>query len=88
MMDGVIRLTEATPEPAGFVVKLAFADGRRGWIDLEPYLWGPAFDRIRGNQEYFRRMKVRHGVLTWPDGTDLDTEDLYSEMGVDGPAYA
>jgi hypothetical protein len=85
VMDKPIEVVAARAE-ADYVVTLAFSDGRTGWVDLHRYLWGAAFDRVQ-DPDYFRRLRIRYGTVTWPDGTDIAPEVLYRDL-VESPSSA
>jgi hypothetical protein len=38
--------------------------------------WGPIYERLRSDDEYFRRARVRYGTVTWPGNVDLAPEIL------------
>lgn len=63
------------------VVRLGFSDGCVGEIDLGPKLWGPVFERIANDDEYFRSVRVdpEHGTIVWPNGVDFAPEVLHAE---------
>jgi hypothetical protein len=48
-------------------------------IDLQPYLWGPAFEQIRADYATFAQLRVDGGALSWPGGADLSPAFLYAE---------
>jgi hypothetical protein len=64
----------------GHTVKLRFQDGVERTVDLDPYLFGPVFERVRSDADFFRQVRVDAdaGTIVWPDGTDLAPEVLYS----------
>lgn len=66
---------------ARYVVELTFADGARRVIDLEPLLWGPAFQPLLDDYELFRQVRVDSdaGTIAWPTGADLSPRTLYAE---------
>ena len=61
-----------------YVVEFTFGDGSVRQIDLERYLWGPAFEKVR-DPEYFRRFKIdrESRTIVWPNGADIDPDVLY-----------
>ena len=65
----------------GYVVRLAFSDGTEKVVDLEIYLRGPIFERVRNDMNYFRSVYVDHdaGTIVWPNGADIDPNVLYYE---------
>jgi hypothetical protein len=63
------------------VVRLRFSDGCEGVIDLAPELWGPVFEAVAADYEYFRQVRVdpELGSIVWPNGADLAPEVLHAE---------
>jgi hypothetical protein len=69
-------------EPGSYRVELHFAwdEGTAVRImDLEPYLWGPAFEKVRTDYATFAQLHVDIGTVCWPGGADLAPELLYAE---------
>ena len=62
-----------------FVVRLEFDDGSRREVDLERFLWGPVFERIRADADFFRQVRVddEAGTIVWPNGADIDPVVLH-----------
>jgi hypothetical protein len=62
------------------VVQLRFEDGSQRTVDLELYLRGPVFERIRTDPEFFASMRVDRdaGTIVWPNGADLAPDTLYT----------
>ncbi len=62
------------------VVRLRFKDGFERLVDLEPYLFGPVFERVRNDPEFFAAVRVDAdaGTIVWPNGADLAPDVLYS----------
>jgi len=60
------------------VVRVHFDDGTTTERDLGPLLTGPAFQQIRRGESAFRQLHVdsAFGVITWPNGADVDAELL------------
>ena len=60
------------------VVRLRFDDGTTAERDLAPLLTGPVFEHIREHEAAFRQVTVdpAFGVITWPNGADVDAEML------------
>ena len=57
-------------------LRLTLTDGSTIERDVEDLLWGPVFDRLRSDDELFRRVRARHGTVTWPGDLDLAPETL------------
>ena len=64
----------------GHVVHLSFEDGSERTIDLEPYLRGPVFERVRTDSNFFASVHVDReaGTIVWPNGADLAPDVLYA----------
>lgn len=74
-----VILVESVKVLDGFRVHVKFTDGVEKEIDLEPVIWGPVFEQIRNDPDYFRQVYVDplSKTLTWPNGVDLDPDSLY-----------
>ena len=77
-MKRMVRIREVEPLE-GFRVRLEFTDGTLKEVDLGPYLRGPVFDPIRGDDSVFRSLRVdpRMGTIVWENGADIDPDVLY-----------
>lgn len=65
----------------GYVVHVTFTDGSERDINLEKYLYGPAFEQIRTDKNFFRQVFVGDGkTLAWPNGADIDPDVLYHDL--------
>ncbi len=73
------ELTEAT-YVADYKIKLKFADGMEGVVDLRSQLWGDVFAPLE-DMELFRAFTLNKELhtLCWPTGADLAPEFLYAE---------
>lgn len=67
-----------------YVLDVAFTDGHRREVDVEPFLWGAVFQPLR-DPDYFAQVVVDDelGTIVWPNGADLSPEFLY--YGEDTP---
>jgi hypothetical protein len=65
----------------GHSLWVRFTDGCEGVCDLAPVIdkGGPMVEPLRA-PEYFARVFLEMGALTWPNGFDLDSINLYLEM--------
>jgi hypothetical protein len=65
---------------APYTLRLTFADGTVGDVDLTHREWRGVFEPLR-DPEYFARVEVdsEAGTITWPDGLDMAPEPLYEE---------
>lgn len=61
-----------------YVIDVAFADGHRREVDIEPLFWGEVFAPLR-EVALFERAAVdlAGGSVFWPTGADLAPEFLY-----------
>lgn len=61
-----------------YQVKLTFSNSEKKIIDLEPYLWGEAFEPLK-NIDFFRKVQCSEelGTIFWPNGVDIAPESLY-----------
>jgi len=68
-------------------IRLRYADGSNGVVDLEPELWGEVFEPLR-SIDRFREFRVDReaNTLVWPNGADLAPEFLYAEACKAGAA--
>jgi Protein of unknown function (DUF2442) len=66
----------------GHVVHLGFKDGSERTVDLEPYLRGPVFERVRTDPGFFASVRVDGdaGTIVWPNGADLAPDVLYGAL--------
>ena len=58
-----------------FTASLCFKDGFIAEIDFEKWMKKPAAGPLRKplrDAEYFSRVYLDHGALTWPNGFDID----------------
>ena len=62
-------------------VQLTFADGSTRVVDLAPFLWGPVFAEIAGDDALFAQVSVdtELGTIGWPNGADLDPDVLHGD---------
>jgi hypothetical protein len=69
----------------GYRVRVTFADGFTGEVDLQP-LWtpprGPLAEPFR-DPSFFQRAFLDHGTLSWPNSYDICSDVLryYCELG-------
>jgi len=63
--------------PTRLLVELE--DGRRGVFDAAPWLHLPAFAALR-DCAYFSRVRVQHGVLSWPGEEDFAPETVAARL--------
>lgn len=73
-------ITEATVIDHG-VLRLVFADGLAGEVDILDRMRGPVFERAR-TAEGFSEVSVdaEIGTVAWPGGADLAPDTLYERV--------
>lgn len=64
-----------------YLLVLQFKDGELRVFDMEPMLWGEMFEPLRV-KELFNQVRVEDGTIVWPNGADLDPEDLYASSNL------
>ena len=60
------------------VLRLTFADGLGGEVDVLDHIWGPVFEEVR-TEKGFAQVVVddEAGTVVWPGGADLAPDTLY-----------
>jgi hypothetical protein len=63
------------------VLRLTFADGLTGVVDVLPRMWGPVFEQAR-TVEGFEKVAVDEetGTIAWPGEADLAPDTLYERV--------
>lgn len=58
---------------------MTFTDGTDRVIDVGRFLRGPIFEAVRRDRAVFEAVSVDDelGVVTWPNGADIDPDVLY-----------
>jgi len=71
-------------------LRLTLTDGSVVERDIQDLLLGPMFDRLRVDDAFFRRVRVRYGTVIWPGDVDIAPETLIWDgpdpVEGDGPA--
>jgi hypothetical protein len=62
-----------------FRIYVEISDGRKGIFDLKPYLSRGTFSELL-DVNYFNRVGVVLGAVTWPNHQDIAPETLLAEM--------
>jgi hypothetical protein len=63
------------------VLRLNFADGLAGEVDVLPRMRGPVFDEARTDAGFARVAIDREtGTVVWPGGADLAPDTLYERL--------
>ncbi len=63
------------------VLRLTFADGLTGEVDVLDRIWGPVFEQAR-TPEGFAKVAVDEetGTIVWPGDADLAPDTLYERV--------
>ena len=63
------------------VLRLAFADGLRGEVEVLDRMRGPVFEEAR-TQDGFAKVTIdsETGTVVWPGGADLAPDTLYERV--------
>ena len=71
----------------GYRIRVRFADGRIGDVDLEGELWGEVFEPLK-DLAVFKRFRVdtELNTISWETGADLAPEFLYEKAAQPGVA--
>jgi hypothetical protein len=77
----MVRIHGVTLEK-GFIACLTFTDGTEKVVDLEKYLHGPIFERVKKDRAFFEAVQVDQqlGTIVWPNGADIDPDVLYHDL--------
>lgn len=77
------RVTSVTVLP-GYSLAVTFRDGQSGIVDCsavrtcgQPGIYAPLAD-----QDFFERVGIELGVVTWPNGADLDPAWMHENLRV------
>ena len=76
-MEAFEHLKEAIPQD-GCKIAVVFKGGKRGVFDCTPYLSNPFWAMLK-DKDFFRRVTLDHGVLTWPNGVDIAPEEVWDD---------
>ena len=72
----MLRVRTATPLD-GRRLRLTLSDKSVVERDITEFIsWGQVYERLRTDDDYFRRVRVRFGTVTWPGDVDLAPEIL------------
>ena len=62
-----------------YKLRISLSDGRKGIFDVIPYLDRGVFQELK-DPEYFRRVRVAFGGVTWPHEQDFSVETIEYEL--------
>lgn len=73
------KITEVEALP-GYRIRVKFADGAAGEIDLTDRLFGPVFEPLK-DQGFFASVYIdEFGVVCWPNDADIAPDTIYREI--------
>jgi len=80
-----LRSVEALP---GARLKVVFADGSAGEVEMQSFLQGPkvdgsVFEALR-DPAYFAKVRLVLGAVEWPNGADLAPDAMYEAIRARG----
>jgi hypothetical protein len=88
----MIPKLESAEYVSGYRIRLRFADGRTGEVDLTDQLWGEVFEPLK-DPAVFKRFRLDRelNTISWETGADLAPEFLYEKaaqpaLAADGAA--
>ena len=76
----MVRVVEAR-HVRDYVIRLRFADGVEGDVDLKDELYGEVFEPLK-DKEFFKSFLVHPDwhTISWPNGADFAPEFLYAAV--------
>ena len=64
-----------------YKIYVEIKDGKKGLFDMKPYLDKGIFKELK-DVNYFNRVDILYGAVTWPNEQDIAPETLISEMKI------
>jgi hypothetical protein len=72
----MLRIRAAAPLE-GRRLRLTLNDGTIVERDITDLIaWGQVFERLKSDDDYFRKVRVRYGTVTWPGNVDIAPETM------------
>ena len=75
-MDAIV--TKVKPL-ADYTLFIELSDNSKGTFDMKPYLNFGSYKSLK-DYEYFKRVRVQYGDITWPDEQDIAPERILAEL--------
>lgn len=75
-------VTSVQPEHH-LTLTVKFSDGLQGTVRFKPSHLTGVFESLK-NKEYFNKVFVDHGVVTWPGELDLAPDAMHTEIKKNG----
>lgn len=79
-MDRIPCVTKADCR-GGYRIHVTFDDNSQKTIDFQRYLKGPVLGPLKGVR-YLRRFFLDGWTVVWPNGADIEPEELYESADV------
>ncbi len=77
----MIPKLESAEYVADYRIRLRFADGMQGEIDLAEELWGEVFEPLKDPAAFRQfRLDAELNTIAWETGADLAPEYLYERV--------
>lgn len=71
-------------EPIDYLaLKVTFIDGLEGTVHFKPSHLTGVFESLK-DKNYFNKVYVNHGVVTWPGELDLAPDAMHNEIKKNG----
>lgn len=71
----------AVETPRFGLLKLRFADGLEGEVDVSEHIWGPVFERVRTREGFHEAyLDEEAGTVVWPGDVDFAPDTLYERV--------
>lgn len=64
-------------------IRVKFADGLEGKVRFKPSHLTGVFEALK-DKEYFKKVYVEHGVVTWPGELDIAPDAMHDEIKKNG----
>jgi hypothetical protein len=74
----MLKVEQVSPLANG-TVYIEFNDGRKGEVDITPFMQSPFFLQLK-DDAYFSKVSLFFGGIGWPDGQDLGPDTLASAL--------
>lgn len=85
----MIPKLESAEYVAEYRIRLRFADGSQGELDMAEELWGEVFEPLKDASVFRRfRLDTELNTIAWESGADLAPEYLYEKVAGRPPASA
>lgn len=74
----IVRVVSVKPL-VNYTLKIKLSNGRSGIFDVSKFVGKGVFKKLK-DPEYFRRVSLSRGTITWPDEQDIDPELIEMEL--------